>query len=1113
MEIIYCGEARAAEFEYALVRVLPVRLLTTRAASEDEFLAALGKATRRNDFIVIIGALGERSFPEYLARVTGYGCVPASRLREIDPDDDRPLPEGSLPLVDGGRLCGFTMESPSQSITVLSGDKSRRVAVIPALLSYFKARFGEIERFRGSGPSAPTEESDILSKHKKKTLASDAAEQTATAAATEEERKGPAASEPAEPEDKPEELKPEKSGGETEEQAGQAETAPEQSPEPADESPAKPTRADKKAAKEAAKREKLAAKVKAEEDERASKEAAKQEKQAAKVKAEEDKRAAKEAAKQEKQAAKQSVIEEKRAAKEAAVAEELARKEAAKAERQAAKEQKRSAKSGGEIKEEQQTQADADVISRPAKKASIEPPTGQPAEQSAEQPVEPPVSRAFEDLPAVDVGPGVIAELSLDELPELVEDEETGAGEVLTLKGSERPMLVDDEEAPLPLPVVRRRFLRDKLKFIIPVAAGAAVLVLIAVLSIRALSNRPKTIAPPGIERLNEIYSKSGLTAIAGLDENVVGWLKLDGISVPVAYAPGGEAAYRDTLPGGAGYSKGTPLASRDLVNLEGYYTVQMDGYFDTLSEFLDENFAQRGREVKLDSTQFNGSWQLFSAFRAERASVSIVTPGGESSAPGEQAGEGSVESGSASSEVATFSTPGEYAAVLQELINRSSVRFHSTVSASDTVTVFYARRGEQIAVAAACLVTRSPVREETPTESGVSSYAPAIPYLAEDDDFPLDSDRQFVLSPEPLTNDEVNGNLDFPGANSGEESVPGSVSSREMAVTVLSNGVNIRASAGVKGKQLGIANLGDCYPFLSERDIDGEIWYSFRYKDNKVGWVSQLYSVKTTADKAPTHQNIATGNIILTVDNNGTVRSGAALDIVAAIVEAEMSSSSAMEALKAQAVATYSFLLTRGAARGVPVPVAMRVPYERAKQAARAVIGQCAYYGGQVAQTYYFAMSAGVTANPEDIWVSQVPYLKSVPSPLDAEEQSFSTKKLFTSAELRETLAAAYGSSISFGADKSEWINLAYDANNTYVKSARIGAGTVKGSDLSYKLGLRSPAFTVEYDAESDVFTFRVRGYGHGVGMSQVGANRYAAQGWDYKRILEHYFPGVTVQ
>ena len=82
---------------------------------------------------------------------------------------------------------------------------------------------------------------------------------------------------------------------------------------------------------------------------------------------------------------------------------------------------------------------------------------------------------------------------------------------------------------------------------------------------------------------------------------------------------------------------------------------------------------------------------------------------------------------------------------------------------------------------------------------------------------------------------------------------------------------------------------------------------------------------------------------------------------------------------------------------------------------------------------------------------------------------------------------------------------------DSDYVASVTVGGVKLRGNDLRTILSLRSPSFTVEY--KDNAFTFHVTGYGHGVGMSQQGADYYAMQGWDYVDILTHYYTGTTVR
>ena len=68
----------------------------------------------------------------------------------------------------------------------------------------------------------------------------------------------------------------------------------------------------------------------------------------------------------------------------------------------------------------------------------------------------------------------------------------------------------------------------------------------------------------------------------------------------------------------------------------------------------------------------------------------------------------------------------------------------------------------------------------------------------------------------------------------------------------------------------------------------------------------------------------------------------------------------------------------------------------------------------------------------------------------------------------------------------------------------------TLTGNQVRGALGLRSPAFTVSFDGTN--FTFQVTGYGHGVGMSQYGANAMAQEGKTWREFLLHYYTGVTI-
>ena len=256
--------------------------------------------------------------------------------------------------------------------------------------------------------------------------------------------------------------------------------------------------------------------------------------------------------------------------------------------------------------------------------------------------------------------------------------------------------------------------------------------------------------------------------------------------------------------------------------------------------------------------------------------------------------------------------------------------------------------------------------------------------------------------------------------------------------------------------------------------------------------------------------------------DSNRLVTSNAS-DIVAQIVEAEMGSAYQLEALKAQAVAAYSWLLCNGAADGKNPQVYLKTPSAKTLEAVAATAGQRVLYNGAVACAFYYDTSAGRTALPSDIWEGgNQPYLASVESPLDRNNSRFETTVTYRAADVAVWVKDAYGVDLS-DVDKSNWFQVTYDDYGVYARRVLIGGKVwVKGPSLRNTLftsarvgsgkGLRSSAYAVSYDPGGDAFTFTVRGYGHGVGMSQTGANEYAKQGWDYRQILQHYFTGVTI-
>lgn len=158
--------------------------------------------------------------------------------------------------------------------------------------------------------------------------------------------------------------------------------------------------------------------------------------------------------------------------------------------------------------------------------------------------------------------------------------------------------------------------------------------------------------------------------------------------------------------------------------------------------------------------------------------------------------------------------------------------------------------------------------------------------------------------------------------------------------------------------------------------------------------------------------------------------------------------------------------------------------------------------YDGKLIKPSYFAMSSGMTNSAEDVWGAKVDWLVSVASDSDKLSPSVKSVFEFTESELKNLLKEYDIENISIGKSVT--------SKSGYVKSIEISSHKFSGEELRQILSLRSGNFTVKKD--DDLFVFTCMGYGHGVGMSQNGANYMAKQGSDYKEILSHYYPGTEI-
>jgi stage II sporulation protein D len=272
--------------------------------------------------------------------------------------------------------------------------------------------------------------------------------------------------------------------------------------------------------------------------------------------------------------------------------------------------------------------------------------------------------------------------------------------------------------------------------------------------------------------------------------------------------------------------------------------------------------------------------------------------------------------------------------------------------------------------------------------------------------------------------------------------------------------------------------------------------------------------------------RDTSTGEV-MTVDDNAFVRGA---------IAAEMSPEAPLEALKAQAVAAYTYYSRIRQIRreqsgnsydfdACPSQWNVYVTDSEMQKrwgdsykkysdslnaAAGAVLGQVLKYNGSLIDATYFAISPGNTENSADVWGTQYPYLISVASPWDAFAGGYQSSASFSESEFSERIKKVCPSANLTG-DAGSWVTSPVSSAAGTVKTVQIGGQSLTGSQVREAFGLRSAAFTITHNAGQ--FTFTVKGYGHGVGMSQTGAEGMAREGATYREILSWYYPGTEIQ
>ena len=156
-----------------------------------------------------------------------------------------------------------------------------------------------------------------------------------------------------------------------------------------------------------------------------------------------------------------------------------------------------------------------------------------------------------------------------------------------------------------------------------------------------------------------------------------------------------------------------------------------------------------------------------------------------------------------------------------------------------------------------------------------------------------------------------------------------------------------------------------------------------------------------------------------------------------------------------------------------------------------------------------FYAISSGKTEASSDIFGGEKNYLVAVPSSWDMYAPGYCTTVTLSPDEFKNT-AISYLGNINFPSDYQNWVLNPSKTDSGSIMKIQLGDQEFTGSEVRSAFSLRSSNFDIVFDGDNFIFT--VRGYGHGVGMSQYGAQYMAKQGSNYKQILNWYYPNTSI-
>lgn len=309
-------------------------------------------------------------------------------------------------------------------------------------------------------------------------------------------------------------------------------------------------------------------------------------------------------------------------------------------------------------------------------------------------------------------------------------------------------------------------------------------------------------------------------------------------------------------------------------------------------------------------------------------------------------------------------------------------------------------------------------------------------------------------------------------------------------------------------------------------------------YRDSGTSTVKNRITKKITKDITYEKVDKESPNINVYKVNENKIDKMDIEEYLYGVLSSEMPSTFDVEALKAQAIAARTYVMykmenniTSGHKNATVCTNSahcqaytsyedlkkmkgedwIKSDYVKVKKAVDDTKGQIVIYDDKAILPLYFSTSSGKTENSKDVFSTQYPYLVSVNSPYEEQSPKYLTTYSIEKSKFIKYIKNIYPQ-ITISLDElDKQVSIVNRTEGGCVKTVEVGNVKISGTDMRKILNLNSANFTIDYN--KDEMNFTVKGYGHGVGMSQWGAEGMAKKGYKYYDILFHYFKGSDIK